>query len=333
MFGAQPRGSLTLAMGLWEANEVQLLSLPDASLMHTVPLISSHARSIVTGRMGSTDMLFAGCSDGTVVYAPLPSATSAGHESAGDASSPQARRVHAGASGVALHWVPEQQDTAAHVYAQSDKGLVLRVAAGTDSSSAGTGPGQADKSAAPNNKIHLHHLSVAKLVHASSFTGSIQACTTRHWTMQAACCTMSSFCVREKAVHILASLASAAGPATSHHRHSSQHWAHSSFRHALIWILGADVELEAVRVHQAEGLVAITPVHTEEMPAAMAWLSQDHMLTFGHMDHSKHLHWQTHSELPICPSLDIQFGWMLPKCQHPPLMPSQIGPMQETGHI
>ena len=66
-------------------------------------------------------------------------------------------------------------------------------------------------------------------------------------------------------------------------------------------LAGSSLErLEAVRVHQAEGLVAIAPVHTVEMPNAMAWLDDQGRLTFGSLDLTTQLRWHTHGMLFVC---------------------------------
>ena len=69
---AQAQQSMCLAVGLWEANEVQLMSLTEATSLHTLFLSSGHARSIVAGQLDSQHMIFVGTSDGSVVYCPTP---------------------------------------------------------------------------------------------------------------------------------------------------------------------------------------------------------------------------------------------------------------------
>ncbi|KAK9810046.1 hypothetical protein WJX72_003937 [[Myrmecia] bisecta] len=51
--------------------------------------------------------------------------------------------------------------------------------------------------------------------------------------------------------------------------------------------------VEVVRVHGADGMTSITPIHTPELPASMAWLSTAGMLMFGALEHDLKLRWQT----------------------------------------
>ena len=108
---------------------MQLLSLQAATPLLVLPLGTGHARSIVSGHIRSMHTLFVGTSDGSVVFCALP-AGEASAESSAAGSPVQARRAHAGSSGVALHWVPPRDGAPAHVYAQSDRGLILREIAG-----------------------------------------------------------------------------------------------------------------------------------------------------------------------------------------------------------
>ena len=123
----QVQSNTHLAVGLWEANEVQLISLVSSkgSQAHqplaSIPLGTSHARSITAGPLGGHDTIFVGTSDGSVVFCPVPHA-----DSPAESSPSQIRRVHAGSGGAMLHWVPERAGTHAHVYAQADRGLVIR---------------------------------------------------------------------------------------------------------------------------------------------------------------------------------------------------------------
>ena len=145
-----------LAVGLWEANEVRLLALPKSTPLQVVSLGTSHARSILAGHMASALMLFVGTADGSVVFCQVSAAQRATPAAAasytpesdgagtGDGScaggTADVRRVYAGSSGVALHWVPARGSTPAHVYAQSDRGLVLQEAAGAASSAGALDP-------------------------------------------------------------------------------------------------------------------------------------------------------------------------------------------------
>lgn len=51
--------------------------------------------------------------------------------------------------------------------------------------------------------------------------------------------------------------------------------------------------VEAVRVHGGEGLQAAVPVHTEDLPDSLAWLSPTEQLTFGRLDYEVKLRWHT----------------------------------------
>ncbi|KAK9813359.1 hypothetical protein WJX73_002204 [Symbiochloris irregularis] len=204
-----------LAVGLWEANEVQLISLapngqPSPTPLLSIPLGIGHARSIVSGPLGSNessdDIIFVGTSEGSVVFTPLPHDESMRIDLSQEISEHPIRRVHAGLGGAMLHYVPARAGLApAHVYAQADKGLILR-------ERAGAGPLAPDAAAegAP-----------------------------------AASCSIDS--------------------------------------------------IEAVRVHQADGVVAIAPVHTQDLPASMAWLDRSGALTFGSLTQEAQLQWVTQS--------------------------------------
>lgn len=51
--------------------------------------------------------------------------------------------------------------------------------------------------------------------------------------------------------------------------------------------------VEAVRVYGAEGIQGCIPVHTQELPDSLAWLSPTQQLTFGKLEHNVKLRWHT----------------------------------------
>ena len=65
---------------------------------------------------------------------------------------------------------------------------------------------------------------------------------------------------------------------------------------------GPNNSVEAVRVHGGEGLEALVPIHTPDLPDSLAWLSPAGQLTFGKLDQQVKLRWHTLGELTVQPS-------------------------------
>lgn len=73
-------------------------------------------------------------------------------------------------------------------------------------------------------------------------------------------------------------------------------------------------------MHQADGVVAIAPVHTQDLPASMAWLDRSGALTFGSLSQDTKLQWITQSEglIPhvlLCVSLKCSASLLGPQVQ------------------
>ena len=86
---------------------------------------------------------------------------------------------------------------------------------------------------------------------------------------------------------------------------------------------GPNSSVEAVRVHGGEGLEALVPIHTLDLPDSLAWLSPAGQLTFGKLDHQVKLRWRTLGELSAQPSrlkntllLELARAWIYESWWH-----------------
>lgn len=64
--------------------------------------------------------------------------------------------------------------------------------------------------------------------------------------------------------------------------------------------------VEAVRVHGADGVQGCIPVHTQELPDSLAWLSPTQQLTFGKLDYEGKLRWHTLGKARLAVRLQVK---------------------------